>query len=142
MRKMRKYKLRSMSVKVQSGNTLPGCCRVVTTIVVKIPFLLWAIHNTPNFRIVIGFFEQNLAKTISVYVHKSNDLRRLPKVIFIENFCYWSLQQQWQKTATWRSQQLSAWIFYPIFVSNAKSQVFRSFFLGYVRNILHVAPMK
>ena len=109
---------------------------------VKIPFLLWAIHNTPNFRIVIGFFEQNLAKTISVYVHKSNDLRRLPKVIFIENFCYWSLQQQWQKTATWRSQQLSAWIFYPIFVSNAKSQVFRSFFLGYVRNILHVATMK
>ena len=105
--------------------------------IVLIPFLLWAIHNTPNFRIVIGFFEQNLAKTISVYVHKSNDLRRLPKVIFIENFCYWSLQQQWQKTATWRSQQLSAWIFYPIFVSNAKSQVFRSFFLGYVRNILH-----
>ena len=32
---------------------------------------------------VRGFFEQNLAKTISVYVHKSNDLRRLPKVIFL-----------------------------------------------------------
>ena len=30
-------------------------------------------------RIVVGFFEQNLAKTISVYVHKSNDLRQLPK---------------------------------------------------------------
>ena len=90
---------------------------------------------------VRGFFEQNLAKTISVYVHKSNDLRRLPKVIFLKFFvtaeaCN-SSDNQKTKTATWRSQQLSAWIFYPNFFSYAKSQVFRSFFLGYVRNILH-----
>ena len=73
---------------------------------------------------VRGFFEQNLAKTISVYVHKSNDLRRLPKVIFLKFFvtaeaCN-SSDNQKTKTATWRSQQLSAWIFYPNFFSYAR----------------------
>lgn len=101
----------------------------------KIPFLLWAIHNGTKFRIVIGSFEQNLAKTISVYVHKSNDLRWLPKVIFLKNFvtaeaCN-SSDNQKTKTATWRSQQLSAWISYPnLFFLRPKSSI-HVFFLGF-----------
>ena len=111
-----------------------------STETVKIPFLLWAIHNGTKFRIVIGSFEQNLAKTISVYVHKSNDLRWLPKVIFLKKFvtaeaCN-SSDNQKTKTATWRSQQLSAWISYPnLFFLRPKSSI-QVFFLGLCQKYL------
>ncbi len=36
--------------------------------------------NTNRYRYIFGFLEQNLAKKISVYVRKSNDLRQLTKV--------------------------------------------------------------